>query len=250
MTGRIDSTLSKGLSVIEALASADKGIGVSELARNLNLTKSNTFRLLQTLIIHGYVKQDQNKQYSATMKAWKIGQMIMEKLDLPRLSISQMQYLSSITGEAVYLSVLDGLSTLYIEKVESTKAIRTYTPKGGNAPIHCVATGKALLAFNYDTLREKLIGNLGSYTDKTITTIEALDVEVDNIRERGVAIDLGEYRAEVLSIAAPVFSSNNEAIASIGISAPAINLSEEDIAKIIHTVKQAAQSLSSTLKDI
>jgi DNA-binding IclR family transcriptional regulator len=47
-----------------------------------------------------------------------------------------------------------------------------------------------------------------------------------SIKERGIAIDLGEYRAEVLSIAAPVFSSNNEAIASIDISAPAIILSE------------------------
>ncbi len=250
MTGRVDSTLSKGLSIIEALATETKGIGVSELARNLELTKSNTFRLLQTLIAHGYVRQDQNKHYFATMKSWKIGQMIMEKLDLPRLSISQMQYLSSITGEAVYLSVLDGLSTLYIEKVESTKAIRTYTPKGGNAPIHCVATGKALLAFNYETLREKLIGNLGSYTDKTITTIEALDIEVEKIRQTGVAIDLGEYRAEVISIAAPVFSANNEVIASIGISAPAINTPDEDIEKIVHTVIQAGKSLSNTLKDI
>jgi len=250
MTGRVDSTLSKGLSIIEALATEAKGIGVSELARNLELTKSNTFRLLQTLMVHGYVRQDQNKQYFATMKSWKIGQMIMEKLDLPRLSISQMQYLSSMTGEAVYLSVLDGLSTLYIEKVESTKAIRTYTPKGGNAPIHCVATGKALLAFHYETLRDKLIGNLGSYTDKTITTIEALDIEVEKIKRNGVAIDLGEYRAEVISIAAPVFSAHSEVIASIGISAPAINTTEEDIEKIVHTVIQAAQSLSNTLKDI
>ena len=250
MTGRVDSTLSKGLSIIEALATEAKGIGVSELARNLELTKSNTFRLLQTLMVHGYVRQDQNKQYFATMKSWKIGQMIMEKLDLPRLSISQMQYLSSMTGEAVYLSVLDGLSTLYIEKVESTKAIRTYTPKGGNAPIHCVATGKALLAFHYETLREKLIGNLGSYTDKTITTIEALDIEIEKIKQNGVAIDLGEYRAEVISIAAPVFSANNEVIASIGISAPAINTTKESIDKIVHTVIQAAQSLSNTLKDI
>ena len=250
MTVRVDSTLSKGLSVIEALAAEPKGIGVSELSRNLELTKSNTFRLLQTLIVNGYVRQDQNKQYFATMKSWKIGQMIMEKLDLPRLSISQMQYLSSITGEAVYLSVLDGLSALYIEKIESTKGVRTYTPKGGNAPIHCVATGKALLAFNYELLRDKLIDNLGMYTDKTITTIEALDEEVENIRNQGVAIDRGEYRAEVLSIAAPVFSANKEAIASIGISAPAINISEEEIKKMSHTVIQAAQSLSNTLKDI
>ncbi|WP_191602123.1 IclR family transcriptional regulator [Marinomonas algicola] len=250
MTVRVDSTLSKGLSVIEALAAEPKGIGVSELSRNLELTKSNTFRLLQTLIVSGYVRQDQNKQYFATMKSWKIGQMIMEKLDLPRLSISQMQYLSSITGEAVYLSVLDGLSTLYIEKIESTKGIRTYTPKGGNAPIHCVATGKALLAFHYDTLRDKLIGNLDLYTDKTITTIDALDEEVDRIKNQGYAVDRGEYRAEVLSIAAPVFSANKEVIAAIGISAPALNVSEEDITKMSHDVFQAAQSLSNTLKNM
>lgn len=247
---RVDSTLSKGLSVIETLAEYSKGVGVSELARSVNLTKSNTFRLLQTLSVLGYVRQDKDKLYYATMKSWKIGQQIMEKLDLPRLSMKQMESLSNATGEAVYLAVLDGLSTLYIEKIESTKAIRTYTPKGGNAPIHCVATGKVLLAFNYSTLREKIAENLESYTEKTITDIHTLDTEVEKIQQQQVAIDLGEYRSQVYSIAAPVFASNGEVIAAIGVSAPAVNIVEGDIETIAETVKSAAQELSNTLVNI
>ena len=65
---RLDSTLSKGLRTLETLNANRGSLGVSELSRRLGLTKSNTFRLLQTLVALGYVRQERDKTYSATLK--------------------------------------------------------------------------------------------------------------------------------------------------------------------------------------
>lgn len=60
VTQNLNSTFSKGLVLLEAMANSDKSCGVTELARQLSLGKSNVHRLLQTLVHHGYVRQEED----------------------------------------------------------------------------------------------------------------------------------------------------------------------------------------------
>ncbi len=247
---KVDSTLSKGLQILETLSKAENGRGVSDLSRELGLTKSNTFRLLQTLTTLGYVRNSEAKLYSATMKVWQIGQAVVEHLNLPEIAAPQLKMLSKETGEAIYLAVPDGLSVLYIEKVESTQPIRSFTPKGGSAPMHCVGTGKALLAANYDILREQIRDHLVKYTDKTITSIKKLDADMAATQARGYAIDTGEYRHRILSFGAPIRLPNGDAIAAIGVSAPDVNLAAGRDQEIGGLVLEAAEGVTETLKRV
>ena len=79
---------------METLAQADQGKGVTELSRELGLTKSNVFRLLQTLTTLGYVKHASDKQYVATLKAWQVGKGVVDNLNLRQLASAEMQKLS------------------------------------------------------------------------------------------------------------------------------------------------------------
>lgn len=241
---RVDSTLFKGLMILETLAAAAKGYGVTELATKLSLTKSNTFRLLQSLCTLGYVRQTEDKIYVATTKVWKVGLLVMEQFEVRDFAGPEMQQLSEQTGETIYLAVLDGTSLLYVDKIEGTQPIRTWTPKGGNVPIYSVGTGKALLAYNYENLRNSVIGTLEPYTEKTITTAERLDEEMAKVRKTGVAIDWGEYRKQVYSIGAPIFGPNREAIAAIGVSVPAAHCTKKDVKQICDFVVDAADAIS------
>lgn len=241
---KVDSTLAKGLSILEALAGARRGKGVTELSRELDLSKSNTFRLLQSLTTLGYVKPSDSKAYFATMKAWQIGQKVIGNLNLPELAAPQMRALSRATGEAIYLAVPDGLSVLYVDKVESTQPIRSFTPKGGSAPIHCVATGKALLASNYDLLRDQVKDHLVKFTSRTITSIKKLDADVAETQKRGYAIDTGEYRERIYSFGAAILAPNKEAVAAIGVSVPDVNLNDKRADEICTAVAEAAAAVS------
>ncbi|MEX0307421.1 MAG: IclR family transcriptional regulator [Ruegeria sp.] len=247
---KVDSTLSKGLAILENLAAHQGSKGVTELSRELELTKSNTFRLLQTLITLGYVKHLDDKTYAATLKAWQVGRSSVENLNLRAVAAPEMAYLSQETGEAIYLAVPEGLSVIYIDKVESLKPIRSWNPVGGSAPIHCVGTGKAILSSNFDQLRDKLDGQLARYTDKTLTTLEEVAADVEETLKRGFAYDRGEFRDRILSFGAPILLPDGEAIAALGISLPDINMSDGGEERLGMLVHHAAEGVTQKLRQL
>lgn len=244
---KVDSTLSKGLKILENLVAAQSGKGVTELSRDLGLTKSNTFRLLQTLVTLGYVKHSADKTYAATLKTWQVGRASIENLNLRELAAPEMKYLSDETGETIYLAVLENHAVIYIDKVESLKPIRSWNPIGGSAPIHCVGTGKAILAANYGTMRDSVMDKLTKHTDKTHTTITSLDDDMKLTLKRGYAFDTGEFRDRILSFGAAITLPNGEAIAALGISLPNINLQQGGESQIGEAVSHAARNVSEKL---
>lgn len=244
---RVDSTLSKGLSILEKLTTLKVGMGVSELSRELGLTKSNTFRLLQTLSTLGYVRRQTDKTYAATLKTWQIGRSVVENLNLRSAASDMLLYLSEETKETIYLAVRDGLSVVYIDKIESTKPIRSWNPIGGTAPIHCVGTGKAMLAADYDALRARVAGTLGRFTDKTITDLETLDQDMSATRLRGYAIDTGEFRQSILSFGAAIHLPSGEIVGALGVSVPDVNLRDGDMERIGAHLQHAVRTVSENL---
>lgn len=246
---KVDSTLAKGLSILETLAASPQGRGVTELSQMLDLNKSNTFRLLRSLTALGYVKSLEDKKYTVTMKVWQVGQQVMDNLNLSQLCAPNMLALSQAFGEAIYLAVPEGLTVIYVDKLDSTQPIRSFTPKGGSAPIHCVGTGKAILAANYESMRVRLKGNLKKYTDNTITSLARLDKDMAATCERGFALDQAEYRKGIYSFGAPVLNPNGEAIAALGVSVPEVNLDEARIAAIAAAVSHQASVVSASLAD-
>jgi len=188
---------------------------------------------VKTLCTLGYVSQCPDRSYRASLKIWKLGTMVMNHTNLAQLATTAMNSLAQATGESVHLSVRDGLKVLYIEKIDSAQSVRAYTVRGGSAPLHCVATGKVLLAYNYDALRAPIAGTLEAFTPKTITTLKALDAEIASIRKTGLAINAGEYRADVGGIAAPILDDDGNVLAAIGISGPLSRLPRTKIIPLI-----------------
>ncbi len=244
---KVDSTLSKGLSVLESLAGKSRGVGVSDLSRDLGLTKSNTFRLLQTLTALGYVRHGEDRTYSATLKTWQVGREIVDQLNLRELCAPDLQFLARETGETIYLAVPEGLSVVYIDKIDSQKPIRSWNPVGGSAPMQCVGTGKAILAASYEARRDSIGDALSRYTDRSLTRLDALDADMVLTRKRGYAFDQGEFRERILSFGAAILLPDGEPIAAIGISVPDINLPKNGEKMFGNLVSQAARSASARL---
>ena len=244
---KVDSTLSKGLTILENLTGSQQSKGVTELSKELGLTKSNTFRLLQTLVALGYVQHLPDKTYAATLKTWRVGRASVENLNLRELAAPELRFLSQETGEAIYLAVRENLSVVYIDKIESQKPIRSWNAIGGTAPLHCVGTGKAILAADFDRLRGKLGGSLSQHTDKTITDLTTLETDLKMTLTRGYAYDDGEFRERILSFGAAITLPGGEPIAALGISVPDINLPEGGVEKYGGLVAHAARSVSAKL---
>ena len=222
----MDKTLLKGLQVLEALARSTGPRGVSDLAKELALTRSNMHRTLRTLVESGMVRQEESGAYACTLKLFELGSAVPARSDVAGLADPIMLTLADATSETVHLSALDGGDVIYLHKIDSTHPVRAYTSVGGRAPAYCVATGKALLAFQPDSYLDRYEDTLQRFTPKTLADLAALRDELSEVRRQGFALNRGEWRDSVCGVAAPVFGVGGRAVAAIGLSGPASRLGE------------------------
>ncbi|WP_338608631.1 IclR family transcriptional regulator [Pelagibacterium nitratireducens] len=243
----MDTTLLKGLRILEMVARAPDPCGTTELARKLGLNKSNVHRVLKTLEAASFVRKvDDLGRYGVTLKLWELGQISFARIDLKTDAQDTMKWLSAETRETVHLSVLDGSEVIYLDKIESQEPIRAYTTIGGRAPAYAVATGKALLAWEPTEAAELLAEAMIRHTSSTLEPA-ALKGELSRIREQGFAVNLGEWRESVGGIAAPIRNADGNVEAAIGISAPRIRIAGDRVAELATLVIRAASEISERL---
>jgi IclR family transcriptional regulator, KDG regulon repressor len=222
---------------------------VSEVARELELLPSNIHRTLATLVEAGYVHVDpRSRKYACTLKLFELGSRVVEGIEVSAAAHPFMQILGADTRETVHLAVLHGAEVVYLAKIESPQPVRAYSATGGRAPAHCVASGKALLAtLTREQLELVLPGQyLPQWTERTISTLHALESELAKIRGRGYADNRGEWRSDVGGIAASVRDISGTAVAAIGISGPLDRVVDHHDA-LRDAVLAAAQSISRAL---
>lgn len=250
--GAMDTTLVKGLTVLEVLAHSGAPRGVSELARELDLPKSNVHRTLQTLIAAGYVRPaDRPGAYECTLKLFELGAAIMSRVDVRHRAEPHMAALAEATRETVHLSALDraasGPEVIYLHKIESPEPVRAYSVIGGRAPAHCVASGKALLAYQDERYLAALPDPLAGFTPRSITGRGALLEELAEVRRTGYAVNHGEWRESVCGLAAIILDAGRRPAAAIGISGPVDRLRPATLRRHRADVVEAARLVSAEL---
>lgn len=234
--------------MLEALTLSEAPRGVSDLARELSLTRSNVHRTLKTLRAAGYVRQTLDSgDYECTLKLFQLGGAVLARVDVKRAAEPFMEALASRTRETVHLSVLDDTDVIYLHKIDSPQPVRAYSMIAGRAPAYAVATGKALLAFQGDGYIARFKGKLEPHTTRTLISLAALRQELEQIRQQGYAVNRGEWRASVCGLAAPVFDSTRGALAAVGISGPIERLKPATLKSFRPDVVQAARSISEAL---
>lgn len=244
----MDKSLLKALHLLEALALSDEPRGITELANELGMTKSNVHRYLQTFAHRGFVEQDADQvRYRCTLKMWELGSLIADRIEIKGVARPYMMKLAEQTQETVHLSILDGGEVLYIDKIDSPQPVRAYSKIGGRAPAYCVATGKAMLALLTEPEVTRLCGELVRHSPRTITDPADLRRELDKVREQGYAVNRGEWRASVSGIGAPVLNAAREVCAAIGISGPIERLTPGVVRDFAPLVVDTARSLSMAL---
>ena len=234
----MEKTVVKVLKLVEALSRAEQPVGVTALANELEFTKSNAHRLLNTLVELGYVKRhDDEGQYELTLKLWSVGVAVMSRLDVARVALPHMRELEAETEESVNLSVFDEGQVVYIAAVQGRNPVRAFIRVGDRRPSYCTATGKVFLAYQPEKLLAKYSGKMTRYTPTTITSLPKLKAELALVRERGYSMTTGEWRENVGGVAAPIRSAAGDVVAAVGLMSPLERLNTET------TRRQAARGI-------
>lgn len=219
---------------------------VAEVAAELDIARSSAHRMLTTLQGQGLLRQDPTtKSYSAGPQLVEIGAAVIGATDLRAELRPTLERLAHAVGETVHLIILEGTSIVFLDGVEGRFAIRAAERTGDRAPAHASAAGKALLAaLAPEQLRERYpAGRLRGGTDGAVSTRRHLEEELETIREKGYALNLGESELGLHAVAVTVRDASGQVRAAISISGPAVRLSEPELVEHAQTLIGAADEV-------
>jgi len=234
-------TLARGLVVLEKLAEAPNGLGITELAEEFDADKGNMSRLLQTLASYGFAeKDDDTRKYTLGPQIVRLSRIVLNRMPLRETSKPYLKELVTATGECAHLAIVAQGQALYIDQEESPSSLRVTTGVGTLAPLYCTALGKVLLSFAHAPLPDRP----QVYTVRTITDPAMLQHHLELVRNQGYAVDDEEYEVGVRCIAVPVYDYRDKCVAAVGISGPTSRLTLEILPKVTQAVQDIGRALS------
>lgn len=214
------SSLARGLDLMTLLAQERRPLGLGEIARKLEISKSSTHELLSTLAERGFVQRRDGGIYELGLKAWEVGSTA-SIAPLISAATPVMKRIAEHINEDVVLGVLSGFESINVHIVGSGQAVRVYAPVGTRFPAHHASTGLLLLAFQPEGYLETVLPpKLSAPSPLTITDPGRLRTELTRIRARGYALNVGGWQIDVAGIATPVLNAEETAIAALCIAAP------------------------------
>ncbi len=223
---------------------------ISELARELNLDRSTTYRILLSLEKCGFVEKDKKTgEYGLGMAVFEIGNAFLNQRDFVKLSKPIMLDLASRVQETVHLAVLSGTEIVYIDKADSPRTLGVISKIGQRAPLYCTALGKVLLANQPKESQLRILRELKlkAFTSNTITSKKRLLEELDEIRKCGYSLDRREYEEGVECIAAPIRDHLGNVIAALSISGPQKKIGIPQEKDFVNQVIESAKLISSKI---
>jgi IclR family transcriptional regulator, KDG regulon repressor len=244
----METTIVKGLKVLEVLVQSGGPRSLTDIALQCGISKSNAHRVLGTLEVCGYVTRPAgSRNYELTLRLWEMGQRVFSRVDIRSVAMPHLRTLAAETGETVHLSVLDNNQTLYIDKVDSTHAVRAYVNIGDRAPAYCSATGKAMLAYAPEDAVAAAGANMQRFTSHTVSSAAMLRRQLAAIREQGYSMTNGEWREGVLGFGRAILSPSARAIAAIGVAGPEERMRQGGVEKYVSALLAAGEAIESAL---
>jgi len=249
VTAQVQS-LTRGLNILEALASAEAGISLTDIAQRVDLPPSTTHRLLSTLEKMGYVYQagDLGHWYVG-LQAFTVGSSFLANRDFATQSHAYMRRLMEQSGETANLAILDGTEAVFIDQVQCRETMRTIVKLGSRVPLHASGVGKAIFASLADEQIDAIlkVKGLPRITGNTITAPETMWATVKVIRQRGWSFDDEEHALGTRCVAAPVYDEHAEPLGAISLAGPSSRLPDARIKQLGPLVAHTAEELTRRL---
>jgi IclR family KDG regulon transcriptional repressor len=239
-------TVSNALRLLEAFREEDE-IGVSELARRLDLHKNNVFRLLATLEERGYIEQSpESDRYRLGTRCLELARAFTHGQSLLHRARPILESLAAALNETVHLGVLREYEVVHLDGEQPKQLVLTASRIGERLPVHCTALGKVLLGCGADVVRESfdrdwVLGRgLQRRTEATICDREKFFEHLRSVAGQGFALDLEECEMGLRCVATPVFDASGHVVAALSASGPAFRLAEDRLLRQVLPVLSAA----------
>jgi sugar lactone lactonase YvrE/DNA-binding IclR family transcriptional regulator len=213
--------LEKAMHVLNLISKAPAPMTFTELLRAGHLPKATLHRILLTLMREGLLRHDPyTKTYQLGFRLLELAHEVWSNFDLRLAAQDELVRLRNAVAETVYLAVLDHGSVVVIACEEAVREVRPVSRVGMRLPAHATAAGKVMLAYLDTARRLELLESLSltGFTPRTLTSVAALRGELDLARARGYAVEVLEYEAGSVAVAAPILDIEGRPIGAVCIN--------------------------------
>ena len=245
MTGNKIQTLDRMVAILDCFSLDKPILGVREVARQTTLSPSTVGRIMAYMKDMGILNQDSESHLfmmGSKVLAW--AGIYTVTSDVRTVALPVMVRLQEQTRETISLYILEGSERVCVERLESPETVRIVARVGRRIPLYAGSAGKVFLAFMPENRREMILRDidLDPMTERTITDVNVLRANLDQISEKGYAVSRGEWIIDASGTAAPIFDQRGQISAAISISGPGQRFTDEKIKEMADLlVKEAAQ---------
>ncbi len=240
----------KLFTLLEAVASARDGISVREVARETGLDKSTVSRIFNQLQALDVVEQSPlTGRFEVGRRLSSLGEVLHTHNSLWGLAEPIVRELVTRFDETCYFIVREGNQARFQERIDCHQAIRYVIEPGVVSPLYAGAAGRAILAGMPPDDATKYLDRvaLNPMTPDTVIDRTQLQRFVEQDRERGYSVSLGERVAGGRGIGAPVYRADGYCVAAILWTCPSTRFDESKTAEFGTAVREASLRLSQLL---
>lgn len=239
-------SLEKALRILGLFSDSETKLGVTEVARRLNLSKSVVARVLFTLEHYRIVQQDGVRGlYSIGPRVFELGTLYARNVPATARAEPVLETLMRESGCTSQFMVREGEEVLIVMSRESSAVVRVAARLGSRLPMHATASGKAIMSQWTDAAVDAFLQGraLRRYTPRTITSPRRLVEELQRVRQAGCATQNQEYTPGVFAVAAPVPKTLEGVEAAITVSTTPNRASPREVRRLAQLVMGAVGEL-------
>ena len=244
-------SLEKALILLQLLIEERQPLSLTEIAKKLNFGKGTVHRILATLRSHQFVRQDpKTLKYGLGFIAAEMSTAIKTEDYIVKIIKPHLKKLSESCPEAISASILEFSEIRYIARFESSEPLRVSIGEGARFPAHCTATGKVLLSALSTEQLARLYErheDIPTLTKNSIDTFTRLLKELEQVRDKNMALDFEEALVGVNCVARPIRDSKNEIITAISISGPASRMTKQKMLNFAELLQVTSTEISKEL---
>lgn len=239
--------LERALDILDAFSLASPHLSITQIGDRVNLPKSTVVRLVSILAERSYLERvPDTESYRIGVRAFEIGSVYIQSTSLEAEARPIMGRLAMETSQTANLGILDQGELVHVAIVASDRPVRYWATVGTREGAHYTGLGKVLLAAVTDA---ELVAHLARHdlvrrTARTITSADALRVELDRIQSQGYALDDEESNLGLRCIAAPITDRTGQTIAAVSISGLRVEFTDEVMPRYLEAVIQAGHDIS------
>lgn len=230
----------KAIDLLEALAQGGESPSIVVLEKKLGLSHNKAFRLLATLEDKGLVERNKvTNTYNLGLQAFEMAQHILKSDNLIRMAHPIMVELARKLDEAVYFTVANNDEVLFLDMVDSFQQIKTADLVGKRFPFFTNAAGKVIKSVS----SIDLFGRAGKKSG--VKDVRQLEVELDEIRRKGVAVDFNGLGEGICTVAVVIRDYAGKVVGALTLLAPSFRMLQDRLDNVvIPCMLEGAEALS------